>query len=429
MAIFNKGKAQVHFQQGVIHGGLKEYPVIAALLLWTLGAGLTADGAAPSRPRWSDRADGFASVNAMGQKGTTGGAGGKTVTVTKQADLNRYATAKGRYIIRVKGAITLTPKGREIRVASDKTIIGVGKTGRIVAGGFFLAPGVHNVIIRNLTIRDTFVEGDWAGKTQDHDGVQMDTAHHVWIDHCHFSRLGDGMIDSRKDMTCLTVSWCIFSDHNKTFGIGWTPNVTAQMTIHHNWFRNVNQRNPAVDNVLHAHLYNNYLQNVKSYGSWARGRTNMILQNSFFENVRRPHAVDKGTLVATGNIYRNTTDKGWPWGAKTRGPAFFDPGKFYKYTLDEAKDIPKILARYAGPQENIGSSAAGTKRPNLTAKPSAASSADVQLKMAKLLLRNKRKQKAMAKLATIVKQYPDTQAAKEAGKLLKKHKSKGIGGL
>ena len=51
--------------------------------------------------------------------------------------------------------------------------------------------GVHNVIIRNLTIGDTFVEGDWEGKTQDFDGVQMDTAHHVWIDHNHFHMCGD----------------------------------------------------------------------------------------------------------------------------------------------------------------------------------------------------------------------------------------------
>ncbi|MEZ7125124.1 hypothetical protein ACBR40_07290 [Nonomuraea sp. AD125B] len=38
-----------------------------------------------------------------------------------------------------------SPKGDEIRVASNKTIVG---------GGFFLN-GVSNVIIRNLTIRDT----------------------------------------------------------------------------------------------------------------------------------------------------------------------------------------------------------------------------------------------------------------------------------
>jgi pectate lyase len=323
---------------GAVHpGGAKETP-----------DGSAQNGIAPRK--WSDVADaGFASVNDMDQNGTTGGAGGKIVTVSNQAALEKYATAKAPYRIRVEGAVTLAPKGREIRVASDKTIIGVGRTGEIVGGGFFLGSGIHNVIVRNLTIGGTFVEGDWSGKTQDFDGVQMDNAHHVWIDHCHFSRIGDGMIDSRKGTTYLTVSWNIFRDHNKTFGIGWTPRVAAQMTIHHNWFRNTNQRNPGVDNVLRAHLYNNYLQNVTAAGNHARGGTHMILQNSVFENVRDPHFCDSGSLVATGNIYRGTRGR-----QESRGPAFFDPGKFYTYTLDKAEDVPRILARHAGPQESIG---------------------------------------------------------------------------
>ena len=333
------------------------------------GAGLAVAGAPPAKgevpPRkWSDVADGFASIKDMDQNGTTGGAGGITVTVTNQADLERYAGAIGPYIVRVKGAIKITPKPnpvtryerltpKEVHVASDKTIIGVGKTGEIVGGGFFLGPDVHNVIIRNLTIRDTFVKGDWGGMTQDDDGLQMDGAHHVWIDHCHFSRHGDGIIDSRLGTTNLTVSWCILSDHNKTFGVGWDKGARTQMTLHHNWFRNTGCRNPRAGGVLRAHLYNNYLQNVGTRGNWASDGTNMIVQNTVFENVNNPHRGDqtnlKGTIVVTGCIYKNSRGR-----RDVRGPAFFDPAKFYKYTLDDAKDVPEILAKYAGPQENIG---------------------------------------------------------------------------
>jgi pectate lyase len=32
----------------------------------------------------------------------------------------------------------------------------------------------------------------------------MDTGHHIWIDHCTFHDINDGMIDSRKDNTYLT---------------------------------------------------------------------------------------------------------------------------------------------------------------------------------------------------------------------------------
>ena len=46
----------------------------------------------------------------------------------------------------------------------------------------------------------------------------------------------------------------MLSSNNKAFGIGWTENVTARMTIHHNWIHDTNQRNPSTDNVAYAHL-------------------------------------------------------------------------------------------------------------------------------------------------------------------------------
>lgn len=295
--------------------------------------------------------EGFATLNSKGQNGTYGGRDGKTVTVTTQADLDKYATATEPYVIRVQGKLTFSPKGTEIRVASNKTIIGIGANAEISEGGFFLNTDVHNVIIRNLTIGDTFVEGDYDGKTQDFDGIQMDTAHHVWIDHCHLHHIGDGMIDSRKDTTNLTVSWNVLSDHNKAFGIGWTENVTAEMTIHHNVLRDLNQRNPSVDNVLRAHLYNNWLLRIASYGNYARGGTNMVLQNSVFESVKSPHYYDTGTLVATGNSYTSTTGEKEASGTTF---SFFDPGKLYPYKLDATDDVKALLTKCAGPRPTLG---------------------------------------------------------------------------
>lgn len=75
----------------------------------------------------------------------------------------------------------------------------------------------------------------------------------------------------------------------------------------------------------------------------------MIVQNCLFENAGNPLMLDSGTLVETGCIFRGTRGR-----CERRGPAFFDPGKFYRYTLDKAEDLPKILAKYAGPQEDIG---------------------------------------------------------------------------
>lgn len=295
--------------------------------------------------------EGFSTLDTKDQDGTYGGRDGATVTVTNQAELNEYATADEPYVIRVQGKIVISPKGTEIRVASDKTIIGIGDSGEISQGGFFLGAGVHNVIIRNLTIGDTYKADDPEGKDQDWDGIQMDTAHHVWIDHCDLHHIGDGMIDSRKDTTNLTVSWNILRDHNKAFGIGWTENLVAEMTIHHNVIRDTHQRNPSTDNVLRAHLFNNWLLNVTSYGNYARGGTNMVLENSVFENVNNPHYYDDGSLVAIGNTYSATTGQKESSGSSY---SFFNPNDFYEYSLTATNEVKPILTQCAGPRSTLG---------------------------------------------------------------------------
>ncbi|MFK4069752.1 pectinesterase family protein [Streptomyces sp. NPDC029674] len=307
---------------------------------------------------WADdTADGFASVHALGQKGTYGGRDGKTVTVRTLADLEKYATAKEPYVIVVAATIPMDPKGKEIKVASDKTIVGAGTSGQIVGGGFFLGQGVHNVIIRNLTIRDSY-EGTWNDKEHDWDAIQMDGAHHVWIDHNDLRHMADGLIDSRKDTTNVTVSWNRLSDNNKTFGIGWTENATADLTIHHNWFRETEQRNPSTDNVAHAHLYNNYLQDdpgtdiTSSYGNYSRGRTKMVLENSYFQGINNPVIKDAtATLVQRGNVFSKTA------GRNESGGTAFDPKAYYKYTLDKAADVPRLLKSGTGPRGSIGTTA------------------------------------------------------------------------
>ncbi|MER6091472.1 pectinesterase family protein [Streptomyces bluensis] len=315
----------------------------------------TPPAAAAAAPAWAaDVADGFASVNALGQNGTYGGRDGKTVTVTTLADLEKYATATEPYVIVVAAAITMNPVGKEIKVASDKTIVGQGTSGQIVGGGFFLGQGVHNVIIRNLTIRDAY-QGVWNDKDNDFDAIQMDGAHHVWIDHNDLRRMADGLIDSRKDTTYVTVSWNKLSDNNKTFGIGWTENVTSALTIHHNWFRETEQRNPSTDNVAQAHLYNNYLEDVagtsinSSYGNYSRGSTKMVLENSYFQGMKNPVQKDStASVVQRGNVFSGTS------GRNESGGTAFDPKAYYSYTLDNAADVPALLRSGTGPRGAIG---------------------------------------------------------------------------
>ncbi|MGW8364674.1 pectinesterase family protein [Streptomyces wedmorensis] len=326
------------------------------------------EATAADAPAWARAvADGFASVHALGQNGTYGGRDGATVTVRNLADLEKYATAPEPYVIVVAGTITVNPVGKEIKVASDKTIVGSGTAGHIVGGGFFLGPGVHNVIIRNLTIRDTH-QGVRNDKDHDFDAVQMDGAHHVWIDHNDLRNMADGLIDSRKDTTYVTVSWNRLGNNNKTFGIGWTENVTADLTIHHNWFRETEQRNPSTDNAAHAHLYNNLLQDdagtaiTSAYGNYARGKTRMLLENSYFQGVNNPVVKDAGAgLVQRGNLFSGTT------GRNESGGTAFDPRTYYSYTAAPAADVPALVRSGAGPRTTIGTTTTTTTTTTATA--------------------------------------------------------------
>ena len=310
-----------------------------------------ADRAPASVDRFDDRPHGFASLAG----GTTGGAGGKVVTVTEPASLARYAAAEEPYVIRVAGALAVEPFGANIVVASNKTIVGVGDTGEIVHGELHLNPGTSNVIIRNLTIRDSAIEGNWDCKDTDFDGIQMDTVHHVWVDHNRFSNICDGQLDIRKDSEYVTVSYNRFENNNKTFGLGWTTNVKTQITIDHNWFAHTKQRNPSVDNAAYAHLYNNYLtaqvdpgDPVWTYGNWSRGRTRMVIENSYFQDVQHPYQADAtAELVQRGSILKNTTGRHDEWGAA------FDPRDFYDYRLDSAAAVPALVKRFSGPQKQI----------------------------------------------------------------------------
>jgi pectate lyase len=108
----------------------------------------------PPPPPPPGQADGFASVNALGQNGTTGGLDGPTATVTTAAALADYAGRPEPYNILISGTIGISSM---ITVVANKSIIGIGSTAHLTGGGLQLGtttrPG-NNVIIRNIKFSD-----------------------------------------------------------------------------------------------------------------------------------------------------------------------------------------------------------------------------------------------------------------------------------
>lgn len=128
--------------------------------------------------RCDEEAHGFASLNG----GTTGGWGGQIVTARSHAELVRYANVTEPLVIRVEGELQSEPRGYEVPIRSNKTIIGVGAGAAIVGGGFGIT-NQSNIILRNLRVSDTYIPEDYNGKSEDWDGIQVDNGTNLWIDH------------------------------------------------------------------------------------------------------------------------------------------------------------------------------------------------------------------------------------------------------
>lgn len=279
---------------------------------------------------------GFASVKAEGLNGTTGGAGGKKVTVTTAEELLAAIQGDEPRVIYVRGTITL-PKGMH-HVGCNKSILGLGNNAQLLAGGLELKE-VHNVIIRNLTLRGSSVDAI----------TIIDRAHHIWVNHCDLSAAGDGLIDVTHQASYVTVSWNHFSRHHKTCLIGSNDKLRSdigflKVTLHHNWFDGTATRHPRV-RFGEVHVFNNFYDQV-GYGIASTMEAKVVVEGNYFLDVEAPTLCGyfrsgKGELVERENNFK---DCGPP---ETEGAAF-DPGKYYPYKLDKAANIPAIVSQGAG---------------------------------------------------------------------------------
>jgi pectate lyase len=285
---------------------------------------------------------GYASVNALGQNGTTGGAGGTVVTVTNQADLEFYCGQSAPYIIQVQGTIAMTPYGKAAQVQSNKTIIGVGANPTIFNGGLSLT-NRQNVIVRNLTIEDSYFMGDWDGKITDYDAIGLRGSHHVWIDHCHLSRAGDGLIDATLNCDYITISWCVLSYANKSMGLGQGDPQPERITVHHCWIVNDNQRNSRNERAW-VHHFNNYWSGISFYCNNSKTNARVLIENSYFKQANNPHIEEEGPVRAEGNLYFETSGAADSTGTESTVPT---PGYFY--TMDPAGVAPATVVAGAGP--------------------------------------------------------------------------------
>ncbi|GAA1783436.1 hypothetical protein GCM10009682_01890 [Luedemannella flava] len=283
--------------------------------------------------------------------GTTGGAGGSTVTVTTWADFRTQAQAAGARTILVSGMLA---GSGTVEVTANKTIRGVGASSGLSGTTLNIEDmSPANVIIQNLNIRG--VPGT--------DAIQIENADHIWIDHnTMWSTIEsdvdfyDGMIDITHAGDYITVSWNIIRDHWKTSLVGHSDGNSGEdtghlrITYHHNWFDRTFERSPRVRFGETVHVFNNYYTNINnntsSYAIASTMNAGVLVEGNVFENVQQAcwsasgyADSDPGRLVARDNALTNSGP------CETNGSVAAVP---YSYTAQNSGTVKATVTAQAG---------------------------------------------------------------------------------
>jgi pectate lyase len=279
--------------------------------------------------------------------GTTGGAGGSTVTVSSLSALTSAVSGSKAKIIHISGTIS---GAGDVLVGSNTTILGVGSNATLSGLGLDLK-NVSNVIIRNLTIHNVTAASGTG------DAIHIEKSTKIWVDHNnlysdqnHGKDYYDGLLDITHAGDYVTVSWNRFHDHFKVSLVGHSDTNGSEdtghlhVTYHHNWFYSVNSRLPSI-RFGTAHIYDNYYQNVGDSAIHSRENAQVLVQNNVFRSVgialttTGDSKVD-GFANANGNDYGGATVTITKTGSFTKPP--------YSYTLDATSSVIGNVTAFSG---------------------------------------------------------------------------------
>lgn len=282
---------------------------------------------------------GYASVNGQ----TTGGQGGKTVTVSNFNDLKKAVSDYNPLIIQVSGNIKGTGY---INVKSNKTIMGL--KGSSLEGVALLVYGTNNVIIRNMTIR----------KVKGYSNIIIkEGAHHVWVDHCDLSsdrnngwEYYDGLLDVGQGADYVTLSWNKLYDNHIACLIGWGARDYDKLhiTLHNNHFYNISERSPDM-RFGHVHYFNNLNENNSGYSVSALEKGTVRTDNNYFSNCSVPITTTYNGYTAgyisgaNTNTYVNSGKNNLTTSASNWIPPYE-----YNSVLIPASEVPSAVRGRAG---------------------------------------------------------------------------------
>lgn len=318
---------------------------------------------------------------------TTGGAGGEVVYASTGTEILAAMCARASedtpLIIMVDGTInhgnTTAQSGScdtregdiQFKGVSNISLIGVGES------AVFDQLGIHvrnssNLIIQNIHIKNVKKSGIPTSNGGDAIGMEVDVDR-IWIDHCTLEASGgesqgyDSLIDMKAGTTNVTVSYNLYRNSSRAGLVGSSDSDDANtnITFHHNWYLNIEQRTPLLRHGL-AHSYNNYWSNEERdnmiHGINARMGAEVLVEGNYFENSNNPLlASDDSPSPGCWQTGENTLSPESHYSRSVGDGALVIPevvdGQLqstcnvsvpYEYRLDHSSDVPEIVMANSG---------------------------------------------------------------------------------
>ena len=278
-----------------------------------------------------------------------------------------------------------------VKGASQVTFEGIGDDATLNAGVAVFQS--TNIEIRNIGLML------WGGG-RDGDGIALKKTTGCWVHNNDFfyglaghdadQSKGDGSMDLKDDSQFVTISYNHFWDSGKMSLCGMKsesgPNF---ISYHHNWFDHSDSRHPRL-RTMTIHVYNNYYDGVSKYGVGVTSGGEAFVENNYFRKCKYPMLIslqgsdmigggtfskeNGGMIKSFGNIMvgqsayvtydqnnvefdayeAKSRDERVPLSVKSKeGRTTYsnfdtDPDIMYKYTPDDAKNVPDIVKNKAG---------------------------------------------------------------------------------
>jgi pectate lyase len=319
-------------------------------------------------------------------RSTTGGTGGTTVTASTGTQINAALCARASVstpiIIRVNGTINhgnttkasgscdTTATEIQFKGVSNVTLIGVGSSGVLDQIGIHVRNS-SNIVIRNLHIKNVKKSGSPTSNGGDSIGLET-TVNNLWIDHNTLEASGgesdgyDSLLDMKAGVTNVTVSYNHYRNSSRGGLIGSSDDDAANtnITFHHNWYENIQQRTPLLRHGL-VHSYNNYFSNLSNsdmiHGINSRMGGRILVEGNYFKNSNNPLIAsddsDEPGCWQTRSNFLDSISYDRSVGNGALVVPIISGGQFdstctvtvpYSYTLDSASGLPSGLPGQVG---------------------------------------------------------------------------------